>query len=67
MFSQIPSATIVTSNAARKSQSPFAPQLSPSRFLADSCANLFDVLITRPHGLVDEEIQSTKLEWTLCV
>lgn len=39
-----PSAAIVTLNAARKSDSPFAPQVSPPRFLADSCANACEVL-----------------------
>ena len=39
-----PSAAIVTLNTVRKTESPFAPQLSPPRFLADSCANLCEVL-----------------------
>ncbi|KAL6355351.1 hypothetical protein LRP88_10939 [Fusarium phalaenopsidis] len=39
-----PSAAIVTLNTVRKSDSPFAPQLSPPRFLADSCANACEVL-----------------------
>jgi putative NADH-flavin reductase len=39
-----PSAAITTLNTARKSDSPFAAQVSPARFLADSCANLCDVL-----------------------
>ena len=39
-----PDAAIVTLNTVRKSDSPFAPQLSPPRFLADSCANVCDVL-----------------------
>ncbi|KAL0935769.1 nad-dependent epimerase dehydratase [Colletotrichum truncatum] len=39
-----PSAAIVTLNTVRESESPFAPQLSPPRFLADSCANLCEVL-----------------------
>jgi putative NADH-flavin reductase len=39
-----PSAAIFTLNTVRKSESPFAPQLSPPRFLADSCANVCDVL-----------------------
>ena len=32
------SAAIITLNAVRESDSPFAAQLSPPRFLADSCA-----------------------------
>lgn len=39
-----PSAAIVTLNTVRKSDSPFATQLSPPRFLADSCANICEVL-----------------------
>lgn len=39
-----PAAAIVTLNANRKSDSPFAPQLSPPRFLADSVANVCEVL-----------------------
>ena len=39
-----PSAAIITLNTARKSDSPFAAQLSPPRFLADSCANVCEVL-----------------------
>lgn len=39
-----PSAAIITLNAVRKSESPFAAPLSPPRFLADSCANACDVL-----------------------
>ncbi|KAE8450857.1 hypothetical protein EG329_005770 [Mollisiaceae sp. DMI_Dod_QoI] len=39
-----PSATIITLNTVRKSDSPFAAQLSPPRFLADSCANVCEVL-----------------------
>lgn len=38
------SAAIITLNAVRKSDSPFAPQISPPRFLADSCANACKVL-----------------------
>ena len=38
------SAAIVTLNTVRKSDSPFAAQLSPRRFLADSVANLCEVL-----------------------
>lgn len=34
----------MTLNTNRKSDSPFAPQVSPPRFLADSCANLCGVL-----------------------
>lgn len=40
----VPTAAIVTLNTVRKSDSPFAPQLSPPRFLADSCANICQVL-----------------------
>jgi len=39
-----PSAAIITLNTVRKSDSPFAPQVSPPRFLADSCANVCEVL-----------------------
>ncbi|TVY54028.1 hypothetical protein LCER1_G006800 [Lachnellula cervina] len=39
-----PSAAIITLNTLRKSDSPFAAQLSPPRFLADSCANACEVL-----------------------
>ncbi|KAF2877262.1 NAD-dependent epimerase/dehydratase [Massariosphaeria phaeospora] len=42
--SLIPSAAIFTLNTNRTSDSPFAPQLSPPRFLADSCANACEVL-----------------------
>lgn len=98
-----PSAAIITLNAVRKSESPFAPQLSPPRFLADSCANVCEILeqagihrivvmstagagdswaklpwlskafmgwtnikyALEDHNLVDKEIRSTKLDWTL--
>ncbi|MCJ1448201.1 MAG: hypothetical protein MMC23_008715 [Stictis urceolatum] len=39
-----PSAAIITLNTVRKSNSPFAAQVSPPRFLADSCANVCEVL-----------------------
>lgn len=39
-----PSAAIITLNTVRKSDSPFAAQVSPPRFLADSCANACEVL-----------------------
>ncbi|MCJ1381056.1 hypothetical protein MMC17_004165 [Xylographa soralifera] len=39
-----PSAAIITLNTVRKSDSPFAAQISPPRFLADSCANVCDIL-----------------------
>ncbi|CAM1500931.1 Fc.00g100930.m01.CDS01 [Cosmosporella sp. VM-42] len=39
-----PSAAIITLNTVRKSDSPFAAPLSPPRFLADSCANVCEVL-----------------------
>ena len=39
-----PSAAIMTLNTVRESDSPFAAQLSPPRFLADSYANACDVL-----------------------
>jgi putative NADH-flavin reductase len=39
-----PDAAIYTLNTVRKSESPFAPQLSPPRFLADSCAAACAVL-----------------------
>jgi nucleoside-diphosphate-sugar epimerase len=38
------SAAIITLNTVRKSDSPFAAQVSPPRFLADSCANVCEVL-----------------------
>lgn len=37
-------AAIITLNTHRKSDSPFAPQVSPPRFLADLCANVCEVL-----------------------
>jgi hypothetical protein len=40
----LPSAAIITLNTVRKSDSPFAAQLSPPRFLADSCANVCEIL-----------------------
>lgn len=98
-----PSAAIITLNTVRKSDSPFAAQLSPPRFLADSCANACEVLeqagirrivvmstagvgdswaklpwlsrafmgwtnikyALEDHGLLDEEIRLTKMDWTL--
>ncbi|KAF0319214.1 NAD-dependent epimerase/dehydratase [Colletotrichum asianum] len=98
-----PSAAIVTLNTVRESDSPFARQLSPPRFLADSCANACEVLqqagvrrivvmstagvgdswaripwlskafmgwtnikfALEDHSLVDKEIRSTEMEWTL--
>ena len=39
-----PSAAIITLNTVRESDSPFAAQISPPRFLADSCANVCEVL-----------------------
>jgi len=39
-----PSAAIITLNTVRKSDSPFAVQVSPPRFLADSCAKVCEVL-----------------------
>ncbi|KAK0648460.1 hypothetical protein B0T16DRAFT_408228 [Cercophora newfieldiana] len=39
-----PSAAIFTLNTARKTDSPFAPPISPPRLLADSCANVCAVL-----------------------
>ena len=39
-----PSAAIITLNTVRKSDSPFATQISSPRFLADSCANVCEVL-----------------------
>jgi len=38
------SAAIFTLNTLRKSDSPFAAQVGPPRFLADSCTNLYAVL-----------------------
>ena len=98
-----PSAAIFTLNAVRKSDSPFAPQVSPPRFLADSCANVCEVLeqagiyrivvmstagagdswtslpwlskafmgwtnikyALEDHNILDKEIRSTKMDWTL--
>jgi len=98
-----PSAAVITLNTVRKSDSPFAAQVSPPRFLADSCAAIGEVLqqagirrivvlstagvgdswaplpwtskafmawtnvkyALEDHGLVDEEIRSTGLDWTL--
>ncbi|KAF7562320.1 hypothetical protein G7046_g1846 [Stylonectria norvegica] len=98
-----PSAAIITLNAVRKTESPFAPPLSPPRFLADSCANACEVLenagirrivvmstvgvadswanlpwltkgflgwtniklAVEDHGILDKEIRSTKMDWTL--
>lgn len=42
--SVIPAAAIITLNTVRKTDSPFAPQVSPPRFLADSCANVCQAL-----------------------
>lgn len=42
--SLLPSAAIITLNTVRKSDSPFAAQVSPPRFLADSCANICEVM-----------------------
>lgn len=39
-----PDAAIITLNTVRKSDSPFAAQVSPPRLLADSCANVCEVL-----------------------
>ncbi|KAM5344964.1 hypothetical protein ACJ41O_010826 [Fusarium nematophilum] len=39
-----PAAAIITLNTVRESDSPFASQVSPPRFLADSCANVCEVL-----------------------
>ncbi len=39
-----PAAAIITLNTVHKSDSPFAAQISPPRFLADSCANVCEVL-----------------------
>jgi nucleoside-diphosphate-sugar epimerase len=39
-----PSAAIITLNAVRKTENPFAPHISPPRFLADSAANVCAVL-----------------------
>ena len=39
-----PSAAIITLNTVRKSDSPFAAQISPPLFLADSCANVCEFL-----------------------
>ncbi|KAF1991181.1 NAD-dependent epimerase/dehydratase [Aulographum hederae CBS 113979] len=98
-----PTAAIITLNTVRESDSPFAAQVSPLRFLADSCANVCEVLeqagihrlvvmstagvgdswanlpwlskvflswtnvryALEDHGLVDEEVRRTGMEWTL--
>ena len=103
VVSPAPDATIVTLNTLRASDSPFAAQISPPRFLADSCAKACEALEsagarrivvmstagvgdsweTLPwmskafmrwtnvtyalddHGLVDGEIRSTDMDWTL--
>ncbi|GKU06200.1 nad-dependent epimerase dehydratase [Fusarium langsethiae] len=99
----LPSAAIFTLNTVRKSDSPFAAQVGPPRLLADSCANVCEVLeeagiyrivvmstagvgdtwknlplISRAfmgltnvkyaledHNLLDQEIRTTKMEWSL--
>ncbi|TPX07422.1 uncharacterized protein E0L32_002108 [Thyridium curvatum] len=98
-----PSAAIFTLNCARKTDSPFAQPVSPPRLLADSCANVCEVLeqagihrivvlstagvgdswapmpwvskafmgwtnikyALEDHSLLDQEIRSTNLDWTL--
>jgi putative NADH-flavin reductase len=40
----LPSATIITLNTVRENDSPFSAQVSPPRFLADSCATICQVL-----------------------
>lgn len=98
-----PSAAIFTLNTVRESDSPFAAQVSPPRFLADSCAVACKALegagirrivvmstagvgsswaslpllskafmrwtnvkyALEDHGLMDEEIRQTKMDWTL--
>jgi hypothetical protein len=52
-----PSAAIITLNTVRKSDSPFAAQLSPPPFLADSCANVCEVL--EPAGISRVVVMST--------
>lgn len=99
----LPSAAIFTLNTVRKSDSPFAAQVSPPRFLADSCAAACEVLdqagvhrivvmstagvgdswrnlpwlskafmgwtnikyALEDHGILDEEIRQTEMNWTL--
>ena len=39
-----PAAAVITLNTVRKSDSPFAAQVSPPRFLANSCANVCEVM-----------------------
>ncbi|KAJ4114768.1 hypothetical protein NW768_011322 [Fusarium equiseti] len=41
---KLPTAAIFTLNTPRKSDSPFAAQVGAPRFLADSCANVCEVL-----------------------
>ncbi|KAF4826783.1 hypotheticall protein [Colletotrichum tropicale] len=98
-----PSAAIITLNTARESDSPFARQLSPPRFLASSCTNACEILhqagirrivvmstagvgdawskipwlskafmswtnikfALEDHRLVDKEIRSIGMGWTL--
>lgn len=52
-----PSAAIITLNTVRASDSPFAAQVSPPRFLADSCANVCAVL--EEHGIRRIVVMST--------
>lgn len=52
-----PTAAIITLNTVRESDSPFAAQVSPPRFLADSCASICEVL--QQHGCRRIIIMST--------
>lgn len=59
------SAAIITVNTVRKSDSPFAPQLSPPRFLADSVASLCEVLEhARNHCIVVMSTAGVGDPWT---
>jgi hypothetical protein len=65
-----PDAPIFTLNTVRKTERPFAPQLSLPRFLADSCAAAYDVLkqaeicyIVVMSSTTDTSYSSVDLPW----
>lgn len=49
MDNNLPEAVIITLNATRTSDSPFAKPLAPPRFMADSVANVREVMVV--HGV----------------
>lgn len=51
------SAAIITLNTLRASDSPFAPQVSPPRFLADACATVCSALVA--HNIQRVVVMST--------